>query len=1210
MNDHRLNYAVRIQRLRQRFGLTQTRLAELLGVTPAAVSLWESGQHRPAEESWQLILRAETLGLHALDADFEHTRVTHDPPEDYLVHPASTPHLNFDTDPQIVRLVMHSQRLAYGYLSNPTFGTELAKIEPLPHQRTAVYERMLDQPRLRFLLADDAGAGKTIMAGLYIREMLARRLLRRVLVVPPAGLVGNWRSEMHTLFSLPFRPIDGSDARDSNPFTGPDSDLLIVSVDTLDKQRMFRRLQAPEVAPYDLVIFDEAHKLSARPTAHFGLDKTDRYRLGEALAGVDVTDPRWQLDWHAEHLLLLTATPHIGKDFPYYCLWRLLEPEVFATYRAFQQTDRAARRRYFIRRTKEEMVDFDGDPIYPERISDTLTYDLGRSTSSGQGQGEISEQRLYDETTAYLQSYYNRARMLNRSAARLAMGVFQRRLASSTYALLRSLEHRLEKITRWIRAIQSGEITLEELEARQQHLDRTTKDLLDQTTADEEATVAGREQHEVVEEETLAGTVAVNLAQLEAERQEVERLLDLARRLYEDPHHEDAKFTRLLEVLGDPEYAGEKLIIFTEHRDTLTFLVRRMEQLGYHGEIAEIHGGMPYPKREAQVEFFKTPVREGGARYLVATDAAGEGINLQFCWLMVNYDVPWNPARLEQRMGRIHRYGQKHDPVVIINLVAEKTREGKVLKTLLEKLEMIRKALGHDKVFDVVGRMFAGLSIKDYMEQVLMEGDADMVAQEVDRQVTPDRVKAVEAKERQIYGPDEDPRRELDRLQRQEKIERYRRLLPGHVRQFLKEAAPRLDIEIDGDLDGVFALTPRTTGALDPLWPVLETYPDRLRRRLTVHPPQADKKDDGNDTVFLRPGERVFDRLVALFYDRFGSEALRGSTFIDPWADTAYLFHLARVAVVRRADGADAEDALLTARLVGLRQDVNGELEEVPVEQLLLLQDGPGVYGPYLALVAKAEDLRTAARAYAETKIAQPLAEQERQAFQARLPARLDAVRRGYDYRLAQLTKQRNRYRKKARQGNAAAQAQYEKAKRRQRAVAAQKKARLQALEQAPTLIAPAEVTFLAHALVIPSDDPEDQKSYQKETERIAMQIAIAHEQDHDAEVQDVHTPPLARQAGLEDYPGFDLLSTRPDGKTRAIEVKGRAQHSATVNLEENEWVKACNLKDDYWLYVVYGCATPDHEFRRVQNPFANLIGKPRGGMVFNKQEIVNAAEE
>ena len=337
--------------------------------------------------------------------------------------------LDFSAAPEVVSALAEAHRLTYGHLFNPTFASETSLIDPLPHQRLAVYEHMLHQSPLRFLLADDAGAGKTIMTGLYVREMLARRLIRRVLIVPPAGLVGNWEREMRTLFRLQFRVVSGSDARSGNPFVGTESQLVIVSIDTLAGERMFAHLSDAATEPYDLVVFDEAHKLSADRQPDFRVRKTERYRLAEALSGAGPDSARWELPWSAQHLLLLTATPHMGKDFPYYFLWRLLLPESLSTYEAFEKFPTDSRKRHFIRRTKEELVHFDGSPLYPERRCDTLSYELTQGTGS--------EQDLYDDTTDYMRNHYNRAKVLNRSAARLAMSVFQRRLASSTYALLR-----------------------------------------------------------------------------------------------------------------------------------------------------------------------------------------------------------------------------------------------------------------------------------------------------------------------------------------------------------------------------------------------------------------------------------------------------------------------------------------------------------------------------------------------------------------------------------------------------------------------------------------------------------------------------------------------------------------------------------------------------------------------------------------------------
>src|SRR6266487_1072989 len=760
------DFSKRIKALRDRFGLSQNQLAEHLGVSRTLVKQWEQGRSYPTIYSWQQIVQAETEGMHALSGNGHKNSVIHEASIGYDGATDAAPPIDFTANADIVRMVVEGERLTYGHLFNPAFATEISLIEPLPHQRIAVYDHMLQQSRLRFLLADDAGAGKTIMTGLYIREMLTRRLISRVLIVPPAGLVGNWEHEMRYLFNLSFTIVSGSDARTENPFTSSESDLLIVSIDTLRGDTMFSRLQEADVRPYDLVIFDEAHKLAADREADLRIHKTDRYRLAESLAGIVSEDERWALDWSCQHLLLLTATPHMGKDYPYYCLWRLLEPDALATIDAFNAYPADARRRHFLRRTKEELVYFDGKPIYPPRHSNTLSYDLKT--------GEVSEHHLYDETTSYIQTYYNRAEVLNRSAARLAMSVFQRRLVSSTYALLRSFERRQQKLSALIEAMRSGKLDPTKLKVTQLALDKIG-DPFEEKTADEEETTDEQEENEVTEELVLEGVLATTLAELEAELRQVEFLRDLARKVHDAGG--ESKFEKLREVLLDPRYKGDKMIIFTEHRDTLYSLVQRLNGLGFIDQIAQIHGGMNYKEREEQVAHFRKPIEQGGAQYLLATDAAGEGINLQVCWLMVNYDIPWNPARLEQRMGRIHRFGQKHPYVLITNLVAGKTREGRVMKTLLEKLEKIRKDLGTDKVFDVIGRLFEGISLRDYIEQAIT-GDADMVERRIVGTLTKEQVEAWEASQKSLYGKESDGgavKRELPRLKVTMEQETYRR---------------------------------------------------------------------------------------------------------------------------------------------------------------------------------------------------------------------------------------------------------------------------------------------------------------------------------------------------------------------------------------------------------------------------------------------------
>ncbi|MCX7673673.1 MAG: helicase-related protein, partial [Thiobacillaceae bacterium] len=876
-----------IRHLRKTLNLTQQQFAELLGVSFVTLNRWENGQTKPSALARAKLqeLAARSYGNGDASAEGSANTPRGKPQE-------ATPRLDFLGDANALRVLVEGERLSYGHLFNPAFATEISEIDPLPHQRLAVYQRMLPQHRLRFLLADDAGAGKTIMTGLYVRESLTRRRIRRVLVVAPAGLVGNWYRELHKLFHLQFKIVTGSDAKDGNPFVGAGSDLVVVSIDSLRGERLFNALRDPRVAPYDLVVFDEAHKLAANRDLDGTFRATDRYRLAEAIAGVRELPAEWRMPWAAHHLLLLTATPHMGKDYPYYCLWRLLEPELFSTETAFAKFPRESRSRYFIRRVKEELVDLHGKPLFPERICDTVSYDLS--------QGEVSEQALYDRTTAYIRHYYNQARLLNRQAARFAMTVFQRRMASSTWALLCSLRNRLAKLDALIDDIQSGRVPEEELRSQQERLNRKVRegrlvDVLAAKTADEETATAGTEEHEESEAEALGAFIATSLAELIDERGQVQELIALAEAVHASG--QESKFARMAELLRAPQYRDQKVIIYTEHRDTLEFLVRRLEGMGYADQVAYIHGGMGFEERDAQVERFRRPHdAEGkGARFFIGTDAAAEGINLQFCWILINYDVPWNPARLEQRMGRIHRYGQKRDRVAIINMVAGKTREGRVIKTLLDKLEEIRKQLGSDKVFDVVGRIFEGMSMTEYIQRAIESDDeADKRALELAGRLTPEQVKALQAREASIYGKGGDVRMDLPQLREAMAIEEMRRLLPGYVRRYLEHAAPVVGIDLVGDLDDRFFIRPRRRGVLDSLLPVLETYPESARNRFTVHRP-----DDGRDAIFLHPGEPVFERLSAMAIERARRDALRGAIFTDVGATAPYLFHVARVSVER-----------------------------------------------------------------------------------------------------------------------------------------------------------------------------------------------------------------------------------------------------------------------------------------------------------------------
>lgn len=1192
-----------IRQLRKELELTQQQLAERLGVSFVTLNRWENGQSKPSAMG-QTKLK-ELLAEH--ERRFSPLPAT--APSGLAEAQADTPKLDFLGDANALRVLVEGERLSYGHLFNPAFATEISEIDPLPHQRIAVYQRMLPQSRLRFLLADDAGAGKTIMTGLYVRECLSRRTIRRVLVVAPAGLVGNWYRELHKLFQLQFKIVVGADTRDGNPFAGPDSDLVVVSIDSLRAARLFQCLRDAAVQPYDLVVFDEAHKLSANRDLDGSFRPTDRYRLAEAIAGVRELPDEWRLPWAAHHLLLLTATPHMGKEYPYYCLWRLLEPELFSTETAFAKFPRESRDRYFIRRVKEEMVDLRGKPLYPERLCDTVSYDLS--------QGEISEQALYDRTTAYIRHYYNQARLLNRQAARFAMTVFQRRLASSTWAMLCSFRKRFDKLNALIDDIQSGRIPEEELRAQQEKLNRKVRegrliDVLASKTADEEGTVAGKEEeHEESEAEALGAFIATSLAELMDERGQVQELIALAEAVHNSGR--ESKFERMAALLRAPEYRDQKVIIYTEHRDTLDFLTRRLEGMGYAGQVAYIHGGLGFEERDAQVERFRASHDgEGkGARFFIGTDAAAEGINLQFCGILFNYDVPWNPARLEQRMGRIHRYGQKRDRVAIVNLVAGKTREGKVIKTLLDKLEEIRKQLGSDKVFDVVGRIFEGMSITEYIQRAVeSDNEADKEALDLAGELTLEQVRAIAVREESIYGKGGEVVADLAKLRDAMAIEELRRLLPGYVRRYLEHAAPVIGIDLVGDLGGQFFLRPRQRGVLESMLPLLDAYPESARNRFTVYRP-----DDKRDAVFLHPGEPVFEHLSALAIEHARHAALRGAIFTDVSATAPYLLHVARVTVVRGVDpGVPAfhSQELIEQKLVALKQFADGRLVEAPVEHLLLLKETTKTNSSSVVFLAQSDTWRLAAQEHFQQEAATKLGELQRMNAANRLQETEDYLKRAFDYQESELAAARKRYTDKAREGNRAAGVELERIKQQQRTVAERRTQALLQARREVELIQPGTVEILATALVQPSQDPEDIKARDIEVERIAMEVSVAFEAARGADVRDVSTPPKAKLAGLGDYPGFDLFSKRNSGdvlEERGIEVKGRVG-VGEIELTENEWARACNLRDKYWLYAVFDCGGNQPRLFRVQDPFANLIAKARGSVVIGYGDIVRSASE
>ena len=961
------------------------------------------------------------------------------------------------------------------------------------------------------------------------------------------------------------------------------------------------------------MVFDEAHKLGASRDHSGRVEKTRRYRLAEALAGCPAAPEYAALGWSARHLLLLTATPHMGKDSPYHHLWRLLDHRVFGAEEAFRRFPRGARARHFIRRTKEEMVDFEGRPLFRERRCDTFGYDL-----TG---GPDGERALYDRTTAYLRDCYNLATG-NRQAVRLAMGVFQRRLASSTWALLMSFERRIAKVRALIADLEAGRIDARRLRRAQRRLDRGHRvDHFDVRDAGEDLDEeAQRERGEAYEDAVLGAVVAVTVEELRDEIETLGELSARARRLIDSGR--ESKFERLREVLEgtgrggegpgragektgragespgrpseSPGRADEKWLVFSEHRDTVEYLVRRLEALGYVGRVATIHGGMGWQEREAQVERFRDA---RGARFLIATDAAGEGINLQFCRLMVNYDIPWNPARLEQRMGRIHRYGQERD-VRIVNLVSTDTREGRVLKVLLERLEAIRKEMRSDKVFDVIGRLFENRSLREHMQDALSDEGERRARRRIEGALTGGAVDGIGERDRERYGKGGDVARRLGTLRGEVERERYLHLLPAYVRRFVEVASPLLGLAVRGDLDGDFSLAPARSGAMDPMLAALETHPAAARERLRVRRPAGDEP-----CVWLHPGEPVFDAMCERVLGMCERDALRGAIFVDPRATGPYLVHLGDVAVEEEGAGGAGRQTI-ERRLIALRQGDDGGIAEASLEEVALLQGAPSVPPGAVPLAGRAVTLRAEAAGHLDGE-ARRMAEARREVVRAGLPERRERVGVNFNLRAAEVARRRLAL---SRDPEAAAE-ELDSVKREQRRLGEQRRLALERVEAAPGRVVPGGAGFLAHALALPPSDQAEVEAFDARAEEVAVRIASEWERGSEAVVTDVSTPPRARAAGLGSHPGFDLLVVGADGRKRHVEVKGRAGRGE-IWMEINEWRAACHLAADYWLYVVYGCATATPRLKRVRDPFAKLLAKRTTRMRISMGQVRGVAEE
>lgn len=565
---------------------------------------------------------------------------------------------SFDADGEQMKLASEAYRISLAHLFDPYLAVHTSSVEPLPHQISAVYQEMLPKLPLRYVLADDPGAGKTIMTGLFIKELIARGDLKRCLIVSPGSLVEQWQDELFSKFHLTFQILTND--RMESAVTGNVFNEVDFCICRLDKLARNEQLQEKlKVSEWDLIVCDEAHKMSA--TIWGGEVKyTKRFQLGKLLSNI------------TKNFLLLTATPHNGKDEDFHLFLSLVDPDCFeGIHNTSEQTIDVSD--VMRRLTKEELLKFDGTPLFPERIAYTVNYSLSPQ-----------EAQLYQAVTDYVQEEFNRADNLNnerKTTVGFALTILQRRLASSPEAIYQSLRRRRERLEHRLAEEKMGKRAADYTDAAYDIDDD------DDLTPDEQEAV----EEKVVDHASAAATIA----ELEIEIKTLKRLEKMANDVRVSGV--DRKWDELSSLLQDnqamygEDKQREKLIIFTEHKDTLNYLAGKIRALlGDDDAVVTIHGGMLRDERRKTEQLFKQDV---GVRILIATDAAGEGINLQRAHLMINYDLPWNPNRLEQRFGRIHRIGQT-EVCHLWNLVANETREGYVFQRLFLKLEEERQALG------------------------------------------------------------------------------------------------------------------------------------------------------------------------------------------------------------------------------------------------------------------------------------------------------------------------------------------------------------------------------------------------------------------------------------------------------------------------------------------------------------------------------------
>lgn len=1000
----------------------------------------------------------------------------------------------FTADPQNVLLCLESKRFRYAFMYDPLLAMSASKVDPLPHQIEAVYKHLLKKPQIRFMLAHDPGAGKTIMAGLVIKELKLRGLISRILIVVPGQLQEQWKWEMYDKFDEQFTIIRRDYVKQNGLSKTWNESQIITSMDFAKRDDILTSL---DNADFDLIVVDEAHKMSAYSTGRT-TTKTARYRLGE------------KISISSRHLLFLTATPHKGDPNNFRLLLDLLEPGYFASDEMISESVQNKSNPLFLRRSKEGMTDFDGRPLFVPRV--VSTPDVRMSPQ---------ERTLYAALSNYVKEQYNLAlRSAKRHNITFALIILQRRSASSTYALHRSLMRRRAKLEDLQKGI--GKITKESGKDAIQKIEKI--DELSETERwDEE------KQWELI-------TVAQNKDELRQEIDIITGLIEKAERVM--MAKTETKLVQLKNTLHtlNESHPGEKILIFTEAKDTLDYLVSNIEQWGY--DVNTIHGSMqPHARKDAEKIF------RDKTQIMVATEAAGEGINLQFCHIMINYDLPWNPNRLEQRMGRIHRYGQT-DTVQVFNMVASDTREGEIMQTLFNKLIEIKSEMGSDKVFDVISDIVPGKSLSQMLlDATVRSRTQSSIVGELRKTIDSDRERLQE------YLQDSLATKYIDTtiLDKQRESARERQLIPEYTQYIFDSIIRRAGGNIKRSVNGTVHVTcpPDVTQ-------------DRTEKSMTV---TFDKRQQmvnpGTDLVTF--GHPVFDQTLQWAEQQYSDASMNGSVFTDKTGSldgyiTFYKGHI--------TDGAGR---VAGSRMVAIYGDTHNDAREVPASILLDLEPGgdshdmPDYAGVQRACQAKVVEILDT---YAGTI---QLGRDDQAESSRRYGIKsIDILLSRISDDIVQLL-----YKKAA--GKKVDLAIYNKRQDRKKYRTARQSLKARIAQDCRLIRS--EPTMIGIIRVVP-----------KKTDTVSAHDKLI-KSIMDMERQSGYDPSDTRGSGY----GFDIRSvpengSAENGKAFRYMLAKVSGDGKTVTLTTNEWLRARMLAEDYYL-----CVDMDNAVKIVQNP-ANTL--------------------